>query len=278
MNKLDVENIFIDLDGTALTSNKIISRQTIDIIKDLRRNNINVFVATGRPPYMIKNELKELNVNENVICVNGGMIINTNENNLIHINKLDISSSRKIEKFLKTEKIPYLIYTDKLIYYNCDSNNEWIQFLKKVILSLSNDQKWDLIKMDKSFSLESHNIVKFIVPTYGLKHELLDSLNNLLKENKELFTLVESQENILDIIPPNSSKGEGIKYLAKLLSLNLNKTLAFGDANNDISMFQVVKYSVAMGNAVKELKKIATFVTLNNDNNGISKFIKDKVL
>ncbi len=276
--KLNIENIFIDLDGTALRSDKLISSTTTTIIKDLQNKNINIFVATGRPPYMIKQELKLLNIHELVICVNGGMIINTNENKIINIEKIDYPSAQKIEFFLKKNNLPYLIYTDKEMYYNCSESNTWIKYLKDRISILDNEYKWNLTKIDDSYNLENHNIVKFLIPTFSLEKDLIDKLYLLFEKEITSCKLVQSQEDILDIIPSHSSKGVGIKYIANLLSLDLDKTLAFGDANNDIPMFQTVKYSVAMGNAVNDLKKVATYITKSNDEDGIYNFIKEKVL
>jgi hypothetical protein len=132
--------------------------------------------------------------------------------------------------------------------------------------------------MNNEFKLEDHSVLKFLVPTINVEPSLVEDLISFFETEITDFKLLESQENILDIIPSHSSKGEGIKYVAKLLSLNLDKTLAFGDADNDIPMLEVVKHSVAMGNAVEELKSIATYVTDNNDEDGIANFIKNKVL
>jgi hydroxymethylpyrimidine pyrophosphatase-like HAD family hydrolase len=46
--------------------------------------------------------------------------------------------------------------------------------------------------------------------------------------------------------------------------------MAIGDSNNDISMFEKVRYSVAMGNAKEDIKAICTETTLNNDENGVA--------
>ncbi|SYV96780.1 Cof-like hydrolase, partial [Mycoplasmopsis edwardii] len=47
----------------------------------------------------------------------------------------------------------------------------------------------------------------------------------------------------------NSSKGEALKYLFKDFNLDINKTISFGDAENDVSMFQVTKYSGSFANS-----------------------------
>ena len=46
-------------------------------------------------------------------------------------------------------------------------------------------------------------------------------------------------------------------------------TYAFGDGLNDLSMFERVDYSIAMGNSQATVKEAATFITRSNDENGI---------
>jgi len=46
--------------------------------------------------------------------------------------------------------------------------------------------------------------------------------------------------------------------------------IAFGDAENDISMLKYAGIGVAMGNATPEVKAIADEVTLSNDEDGIA--------
>lgn len=46
-------------------------------------------------------------------------------------------------------------------------------------------------------------------------------------------------------------------------------TIAFGDGNNDIAMFQAVGYKVAMANGTDELKALADEITPIADQNGL---------
>ena len=278
MNKLDIENIFIDLDGTTLTSEKTISPKTLEIIEHLKGKNINVFVATGRPPFMIKQELEQLRVNSNVICINGGLIIDWSDQKIISSEFYDIESARKLKKYFIEKQIPYLIYTDKDMYYDCDNNNIWIKFLTNKIENSLPEHRWSLKKINESSLIEDYKIAKFLVPTHHLNDQILSNFREWAKIEMPFFTLLESQKNILDIIPSNSSKGNGVRFISELMSLDLNKTVVFGDAENDISMFKAVKYSVAMGNAIDELKKIATHTTKSNNEDGIYHFVKDNIL
>ena len=55
------------------------------------------------------------------------------------------------------------------------------------------------------------------------------------------------------------------------LHIRPEEVIAFGDAENDISMLEYAGIGVAMGNATEKVKEIADEVTDTNDNDGIAK-------
>lgn len=66
-----------------------------------------------------------------------------------------------------------------------------------------------------------------------------------------------------------TDKSRGIRKMMELLDAPLDEVIVFGDGTNDIDMFQPEWTSVAMGNAVDELKSLATLVTTGVNDNGI---------
>ena len=64
-------------------------------------------------------------------------------------------------------------------------------------------------------------------------------------------------------------KRKGIEGMIDYLQGEIKDVVVFGDDYNDIDMFQGDWYSIAMGNACDELKKIASEVTDSNVNDGI---------
>ena len=70
-----------------------------------------------------------------------------------------------------------------------------------------------------------------------------------------------------------------ISTLAKEFEIDEDKTCAFGDQRNDLSMIEMAHYGVAMINAVDELKQAAKYQTKkDNNHNGVVHFIKKNKL
>src|SRR5690625_593316 len=92
-------------------------------------------------------------------------------------------------------------------------------------------------------------------------------------KNEEELTLVTSSPFNFELEHKHASKGNAVTYLAKILNIDLNKSMAIGDSENDISMFKVVTDSYAMANANDQVKSNAKHITTNNDEHGVAKAI-----
>ena len=70
------------------------------------------------------------------------------------------------------------------------------------------------------------------------------------------------------------SKGIAAKYLANMLNIPLENTVAFGDSANDHALLESIPNSVAMDNADSTTKALAKYTTKSNDEDGIVHFLK----
>ena len=61
----------------------------------------------------------------------------------------------------------------------------------------------------------------------------------------------------------------GVAATLERLGIDASEAIAFGDGENDLSMFSAVGTSVAMGNAQGTVKAAATYVTTAVDDDGI---------
>ncbi|MCI9347285.1 MAG: HAD hydrolase family protein, partial [Lachnospiraceae bacterium] len=78
-------------------------------------------------------------------------------------------------------------------------------------------------------------------------------------------------EYFLEIMPKKASKAEAIKRLKEIW--RCDRVVSFGDAVNDIPMFEISDESYAVANAVPELKAYATGEIASNDEDGVAKWL-----
>ena len=74
-------------------------------------------------------------------------------------------------------------------------------------------------------------------------------------------------------MPKGIGKGTAVTKICDYLGLDVNKSIAIGDYNNDISMFCAAGTGIAVSNACDEALAAADFVTVSNEEHAIAKVI-----
>ena len=102
--------------------------------------------------------------------------------------------------------------------------------------------------------------------------EVAYDISFIKEEEKQLCSLnkighVRYQDSYLIIEPMD--KYRGILKMIDILGGNKEDIVVFGDGINDLSMIKQAPISIAMGNAVDEVKKAATFITKSSQEAGI---------
>lgn len=96
---------------------------------------------------------------------------------------------------------------------------------------------------------------------------------NLIKNELNTIsgiTFCDSKEGYLEITSLYASKRRAFEYLLEYLSIDVEDSLAIGDGHNDLELLQCVGIGIAMDNAPLEVKNVAGYVTLSNDENGVA--------
>jgi hydroxymethylpyrimidine pyrophosphatase-like HAD family hydrolase len=84
---------------------------------------------------------------------------------------------------------------------------------------------------------------------------------------------------LIDILPPDASKGVAVEKLAALNNLRAENVMVMGDNFNDLEMLEYAGTAVLMGNSLPELLERDEFhTTLSNDENGVALAIEKFIL
>lgn len=73
-------------------------------------------------------------------------------------------------------------------------------------------------------------------------------------------------------------KGRALKAFMQYYGVEKEETIVFGDNIIDIPMLLASGTGVAMGNAAPNLKDIADFITLSNDEDGVAEYLETYIL
>ncbi len=91
----------------------------------------------------------------------------------------------------------------------------------------------------------------------------------VLAKHPDLCGIPYSQDGF-DIVRNGINKSVGLRDLMKYLQITPEQIICFGDNYNDIEMMKEAGYSVAMGNAIPQVKQIADYITTPCDEDGIA--------
>lgn len=261
-----------DLDGTLLRSNETISEFTSNTINILVEKGMLFSYATARSVYTAKKVTKGLNAKIPLIVYNGTFIYDNETSKLLVSNVFDERINDVISDLIKNNVQPITYaYIDGVEKYSfCEEKCS--AGTKKFLNSRRGDERENPVDSeDELYKGELFHI------TCIDEEEKLRLLYEKYKDEyyctyyRDMYT----QEQWLEIMPPNVSKANAIKQLKEYLKCD--RVVVFGDQMNDLDMFEIADECYAVENAIEELKELATGVIDSNDNDGVAKWLNTHI-
>ncbi|WP_085991270.1 HAD family hydrolase [Oceanobacillus senegalensis] len=251
--------VFLDIDGTILKSDHTYSGKTKEAILKLQEQNIEVFLATGRPIHEIKVLAKELNI-DSFIGYNGAHAIYNNET--IVDEPMQEEDVKEMVKIAKEHKHEITMYTNGKNYFT-HLDSPISQQFSEIFQMYQNVEYTPKI---------TGQILGMTVMNLKPEHATLYQLHSNIRLSQ---VNVNGVKHAYDIIRTNVNKGEAIKKVLERLDIPKDATIAFGDGMNDKEMLQSVGEGIAMGNANPELFQYAKRKTTTVDEDGIFNGLKE---
>jgi Cof subfamily protein (haloacid dehalogenase superfamily) len=103
---------------------------------------------------------------------------------------------------------------------------------------------------------------------------LRPALENLVNG---VATITQAVPNMLEVLPYGASKGDGVRRLLEHYNYSPSDSIAFGDGENDIEMFQLVELGAAVTNANPKLKAVADIIIPSNNEDGVAQTIEEMI-
>ena len=257
-----------DIDGTLINTKRELDDRVINAIHQYEKLGGTFILATGRTMLTARDVVNHINPNTPVICGNGSLIQYTNGKTLL-LHKISKEASLPVAQYAIDEGFDFIAFSSDTLWY--PSNSIRVGYFKK--RNDENDkQKINLVEFSKANALPHGEIVKFFIWNMDEKKVLDFGLNC---NGKGDMNFVQSVKGTLDIDPIQATKGNGLKYLANYLNIQLENTAAFGDNKNDLDMLQSVGFPVAVSNAEDELKKVAWRICPSNDECGVAIMLEE---
>lgn len=269
--------IAIDLDGTLLNDEKIITDENIDTVRKALASGYKIAFATGRRYLAAKEFISLFDEDVIIIANNGNMIRHTKTDELVDYNYLDKKHLKDILSWGKDMDLHPTIHVNRF-----DEGIDMIHELEK------NDPRYcsylineDRIERVKDFNKEDLNILSVV---YLGDYKKLEALYEKIKKNHDetyqlyLMNSTTIADGLLEVVSKNSNKWKSVLEYANSVGIKQEEIISIGDDANDISMVKQAGFGIAMKNGIDSIKEVADMVTeFDNNNSGVSRAL-EKVL
>ena len=271
-----MKKLFItDLDHTFLQSSQSVSHFSEQIWNN-KANHALLSVATARSYAKTVDFLKNLQLNVPLILLDGAMVVNPHKK-IIDLNTLNKEiGDAIIEESKKFNIFPYVIALKN--HKTLDESfsippqlNYYQQHLIKESYTL--DKRLEYVK---NISGANDTLKLVYMGEEKLLRPLAEHLAKIFGNNIEIKLAPENymQCYFLTILHPLSDKAHALGKVLEYLNIESKDTTVFGDGLNDIGMFKLAGTSIAVNNALDSVKKEATIVLEeSNDEDAVAKYL-----
>ena len=248
---MNIKMIVTDLDGTFFRNDKTVSNFTTDIFKGCREKGIKVTFATARS--------SDAQIPTQLFCgyVKSNGAVAFAYGNKVYDKPMPIQIVRQLLTAADNAGISIVAQNNER---NCANFN-----LKEVTGYLDGE-------------IIDFNIIDFEPQKIFALIETKQAIE-VLKCNLsgDLYMTI-SRDNVAMIMHKEAVKSKAVAALADHWGIRQSEIVAFGDDLNDVDLLEYCGISVAMDNAVDEVKDISDYICDANENDGVAKWIEEYIL
>jgi Cof subfamily protein (haloacid dehalogenase superfamily) len=255
-----------DVDGTLLDSSHRLRAEVRDALRQLAASGVQLVLATARGPGAVSEIIRQLAFSPWLICFSGAWI-----------GQWDPRLS-----------MPESILLDKRIPSSAAESIVTLAARHNVEPGILTPDVWRVRTITPEFRLESQiidsrpqiaaDLLAGIEPSKILlitpEGEPASALERIASLIGTLSSPTFSKPNYLEILPLGVNKAKALVELGKSLGVELSQVAAIGDGPNDVEMLCEAGLGIAMGNASDEVKAVADWVSVTNDEGGVAHAVR----
>lgn len=265
-----------DLDGTLLRSDQTLSARTCATVDRIVRAGVHFSYATARSIDTAARVTRGIGVDIPVIVHNGAFIVDSVTRRPLWSAKFTPEEEEAVySAFLERGLFP-------LTYAVIDRKNRFSYIREKC-----GKAQWEFVLTRMGYE-DDRRAREIFSPDGALDGDVYyfacigDSerqLSPVYERLKDRFRCIFSRDIYtdapwLEILPQGVSKATAAEKLRDLLGCK--RIVCFGDAVNDLPMFEAADEKYAVANAAPELKKLATAVIGANDDDAVAAWLENR--
>jgi len=278
-----IKALALDLDGTTLLPDSTLGERTITILKKLSSRGVQIIIATGRTMETSEIYRSALDARGPMVFLNGAVVADVPSNKILYINMLDLDIADFGIDIARKMDYHYQIYMPPGISPYTGEADPSIKLGQPLIEKQRLES--DFYKKHTGTSMLVQDFKK-VVALPGLKgcikamficdpvyHD--DIRKKFIDQFGDRVSIMRSSSTFLEILNSGVTKGEGLKIVMKHRGLKPEEVIAFGDEENDLSMFKTAGFSAAPASAKEQVRDTADIIYGPAKEEGLAVYLEE---
>ncbi len=265
---MTVKLVISDVDGTIVQTDKSVAESTVAAAARLQAAGVALGIVSARPPRGMRYITEALKLTGPYGGFNGGRVMSP-EGDVLEEHLVPEAAARTALGLFVARGLTVFVFAgdDWLI---TDPDGAHVDHERRTV-------RFDPTVVD-SFEPHLGHVLKMV----GVSDDepLLAAVETELQTMlKGAANAKRSQSYYLDLTAAEANKGAAVRMLARAQGVALEEVAVLGDMLNDVPMFEVAGFSVAMGNASDAVKNLAkASIAAGNDDGGWADAIDQLIL
>jgi Cof subfamily protein (haloacid dehalogenase superfamily) len=260
--------LLADVDGTLVTKDKVLTERAQKAVQAMEAAGVKFAVTSGRPPKGMSMLIGPLKITTPIAGFNGGLFVNP-DMSIIESHTLDPEAAHKAAELIEKQGLDVWVY----------AGDDW---LLRDLNAPHREREEHTVKFPpkvvKDFTDEHFRSAVKIVGVSDDLDRVAETEKAVQQALGNTVSAARSQPYYLDVTNPNANKGAVVDYLSRTLGIDAGEIATIGDMPNDVLMFKPSGFSIAMGNASKDVQAEADAVTDGYDDEGFAKAVEKFIL
>lgn len=264
-----------DMDGTLLNRESKVSAQSAAMLREIvEQHNIMFTVATARTPATVVPLMRDTGIRLPLLVMTGAAQWSLTKNDYTHTDSLSVDAARRILTICDQLQLHPFIYERV-------GNKLHVQHAPEFRASERAFYEERCHSPYKQFILTDNIIPTAPVMTFMQdRYEVVEQAYNVINKWEDVNAvfyrdLFDSTIGLMEVFSAETSKANAIRRLAK--EVQAERVVVFGDNRNDLSMMSIADTSVAVGNAIEEVKAVADIIIGDNITDSVPRFILSQI-
>lgn len=265
---MSIKLVVSDVDGTIVGTDKSLAQSTIEAAKRLQQAGVKLSVVSARPPRGLAYIQETLGLTGPLAGFNGGRMLGPDGAVLSEHLVPEAAARTALALFMARGVFTFVFSGDDWLVLSMDGPH--VEHEQHTV-------RFDPVVVD-SFEPYVGKVSKMV----GVSDDepfLAGVETELQRLIGDAATVKRSQTYYLDLTAKEANKGNAITLLAEVEGIDVSEIAVIGDMENDVPMFAVAGFSVAMGNATDAVKgKAKASATGDNDHDGWAAAVDSLIL